>query len=78
MWHVSPQKLMTGEMQLTLGQDWSEIMYSAIRVTGSFKISWYFVSFLVIVTLVFTNVSVISLMMRLGTKFSPRSLLELF
>lgn len=41
---------------MTLAQNWSDLMYAAVRVTGSFAVTWYFVSFLVLVSLVFTNV----------------------
>lgn len=42
--------------QLLVGEGWHEVMYAAIRTTSGFAISWYFISFVIIVTLLFTNV----------------------
>jgi two pore calcium channel protein, plant len=41
--------------QLLIGEGWHEVMYAAIRTTNSFGISWFFISFILIVTVLITN-----------------------
>jgi len=44
--------------QLFLGENWQDIMYAAIAVYHSFSVSIYFISFVMIVTIIFTNLFV--------------------
>lgn len=44
--------------QLTVGEGWHEVMYSAAEAQNNLFVSIYFVSFVFIITLIFTNLFV--------------------
>ena len=42
--------------QIFVKQNWNDLMYAAIRATRGFGSSWFYISFVVIVTLLFVNI----------------------
>jgi hypothetical protein len=42
--------------QMLVGESWHELMYAAIRARNGFAISYFFISFILVVSLLFTNV----------------------
>jgi hypothetical protein len=44
--------------QMLIGESWDELMYAGIDVSHSFAVAFYFMSFIIIVTMLFTNLIV--------------------
>ena len=42
--------------QLLVGEGWHDVMYASIRAKRGFGVGWYFVTFIIIVSLLFVNV----------------------